>query len=251
MTMLGLERLITTDKQKIISHIEFGSITFRKRKGLRRINLSVKSDHEINVSLPYHVSYDDANKFVHEKADWIRKTQKELGKIKPVFFDKTTQFATHSHKLKLLEHDEKHVRRVITNDGFLVIYYPKNADINSVKLQNIFKQCVLDTLFIEAKEYLPKRLEFLANKYNFRYNQVRIKNNSSNLGSCSYRNNINLNLHIMRLSDELIDYVILHELCHTVEKNHGERFWKLLDSVTGNKAHELSKQAKKINTKVI
>ncbi|MDR2065207.1 MAG: M48 family metallopeptidase [Prevotellaceae bacterium] len=245
--MLGSEQ----DKSKIISHPEFGTIKFNKRKGLRRINILIKSNSEVNVSLPYYVSYDEANRFVIEKSAWIKKAQEEIDKIKPAFFDKTTEFATHSHKVKLLEHNENHVRRVITDDGFLNIYYPKDSDINSPKLQEIFRQCVLDVLFFEAKSYLPQRVKYLADKYNFKYKQVRIKNNLTNLGSCSYQNNINLNLHIMRLSDELIDYVILHELCHTVEKNHGEQFWKLLDSVTGNKARELSKQAKKINTKTV
>ncbi|MDR1983742.1 MAG: M48 family metallopeptidase [Prevotellaceae bacterium] len=246
--MLGLEQ---DGKLKIVPHPEFGIIKFCKRKNLRRINISVKSDSEITVSLPYHVSYDEANKFVIEKSEWIKKTQGEIGKIKPTFFDKTTQFTTRSYKVKLLEHNENYVRRVITNDGFLNIYYPQNVDIKSPKLQKIFRQCVLDTLYFEARQYLPQRVRFLADKYHFKYNQLRIKNNISNLGSCSYQNNINLNLHIMRLSDELIDYVILHELCHTVEKNHGNRFWKLLDSVTDNKARELSKQAKKINTRLI
>ncbi|MDR2126342.1 MAG: M48 family metallopeptidase [Prevotellaceae bacterium] len=245
--MLGLEQ----DKSKIISHPEFGTIKFNKRKGLRRINIVVKSDNEINVSLPYHASYDEANKFVVEKSAWIRKTQTEISKIKPTVFDATTEFKTRSHTVKLFEHNENYVKRVITDDGFLNIYYPKNLDINSPKLQDIFRQCVLDVLFFEAKNFLPQRIKYLAEKHNFKYKQVRIKNNLTNLGSCSYQNNINLNLHIMRLSDELIDYVILHELCHTVEKNHGEQFWQLLDSVTDNKARELSKQAKKINTKVI
>ncbi|MDR3226748.1 MAG: M48 family metallopeptidase [Prevotellaceae bacterium] len=245
--MLGLG----DNNEKIISHPEFGTLTFRKRKGLRNVRISVNSAHEVNVTLPYNVSYDEANKFVIEKSNWIRKVQKQISEVKPTFFDENTQFSTRSYKLKLLRHNEKHVRRVITNDGFLIIYFPQDADINSPKLQNIFHRCILDALYVEAKQYLPQRLEFLANKYNFKYNQVRIKNNLTNLGSCSYQNNINLNLHIMRLSDELIDYVILHELCHTVEKNHGAGFWKLLDSVTNNNARKLSQQAKKINTKVI
>jgi predicted metal-dependent hydrolase len=239
------------DKTKIITHPEFGTITFRKRKGLRNVNLVIKSHDQVNVSLPYSATYDDAYRFVIEKSNWIKKIQKQLSEVKPTFFDETTQFSTRSFKLKLLQHNEKFVRRVITADGFLMIYYPQNADINSPELQNIFRRCILDALYAEAKQYLPQRIEFLARKYNFKYNKLTIKNNSSNLGSCSYRNNINLNLHIMRLSDELIDYVILHELCHTIEKNHSERFWKLLDSVTGSRARELSKQAKKINTKVI
>ena len=66
----------------------------------------------------------------------------------------------------------------------------------------------------EAKAWLPVRLAFLAERYSFSYNQVRIKNNVSNWGSCSRKGNINLNLHIMRLPEDLRDYVILHELCH-------------------------------------
>ncbi|MDR2293040.1 MAG: M48 family metallopeptidase [Prevotellaceae bacterium] len=245
--MLGSEH----DKLKIISHPEFGTVKFNKRKGLQRINIAVRSENEVTVSFPDDVSYDEANSFFIEKSEWIRKTQERMCQFKPLFFDKTTEFTTRSHKLRMFEHNENHVRRVITEDGFLNIYYPQNSDINSPALQRIFRQCILDVLFFEAKNYLPQRVKYLSDKYNFKYKQLRIKNNLTNLGSCSYENNINLNLHIMRLSDELIDYVILHELCHTVEKNHGERFWKLLDSVTGNKARELSKQAKKINTRIL
>ena len=245
--MLGLDR----DSEKIISHSEFGTITFRKRKGLRNVSIIIKSCDTVTVSLPYRLSYTEAQKFVTEKTEWIRKTQKKLNAVRPTFFDETTNFSTHSHTLKILQHNENTVRRVITADGFLTIYYPHTADIKSPKLQKIFQNCVLETLYIEAKQYLPQRTQFLADKYNFKYKRLRIKNNLTNLGSCSYDNNINLNLHIMRLSDELIDYVILHELCHTIEKNHGERFWKLLDSVTNNNARKLSKEAKKINTKII
>ena len=83
----------------------------------------------------------------------------------------------------------------------------------------------------EAKAYLPARLRELADLNGFRFNQVRIKHNVSNWGSCSVKGNINLNLNLMRLPEELRDYVMLHELCHLKHLNHGPEFHTLLESV--------------------
>lgn len=83
----------------------------------------------------------------------------------------------------------------------------------------------------EAKAYLPARLRELADRNGFRFNQVRIKHNVSNWGSCSVKGNINLNLNLMRLPEELRDYVMLHELCHLKHLNHGPEFHALLESV--------------------
>ena len=83
----------------------------------------------------------------------------------------------------------------------------------------------------EAKRVLPVRLRELADLHGFRYNAVRIKHNRSNWGSCSVKGNINLNLNLMRLPEELRDYVLLHELCHLRYLNHGPEFHALLEQV--------------------
>ncbi len=83
----------------------------------------------------------------------------------------------------------------------------------------------------EAAAVLPKRLAELAGEYGFSYNAVRLKHNSSNWGSCSAKKNINLNISLIRLPDELRDYVMLHELCHLKHMNHGPEFHALLESV--------------------
>jgi predicted metal-dependent hydrolase len=83
----------------------------------------------------------------------------------------------------------------------------------------------------EAKRVLPARLRELALQHGFSYNSVRIKHNVSNWGSCSAKGNINLNLNLMRLPEELRDYVLLHELCHLRYLNHGPEFHALLESV--------------------
>lgn len=86
----------------------------------------------------------------------------------------------------------------------------------------------------KAKAILGKKLEYLAGKYGFSYKRVFIRNQKTRWGSCSVKNNISLNMQLIRLHEELIDYVILHELVHTKIKNHNKTFWIELDKLVGN-----------------
>jgi predicted metal-dependent hydrolase len=95
-----------------------------------------------------------------------------------------------------------------------------------------------------AREYLPGRTAELASEHGFSYRRVSIRPSRTRWGSCSAVNNINLSLYLMQLPFHLIDYVILHELVHTVHKNHSADFWKRLDYHTGN-AKELSGEIRK------
>jgi hypothetical protein len=81
---------------------------------------------------------------------------------------------------------------------------------------------------VEARKYLVERLDKLCNRNGFKYNRVFVKNQKTRWGSCSDKNNINLNANLVRLPDELIDYVMLHELVHIRIKNHSHRFWEEL-----------------------
>ena len=74
-------------------------------------------------------------------------------------------------------------------------------------------------------------MRYWAERCGFSYGKLSFRNNISNWGSCSFENHISLNVKLMKLPDEIIDYVILHELCHTVEKNHSPAFWKLMGKV--------------------
>ena len=89
----------------------------------------------------------------------------------------------------------------------------------------------VERLRAQAKLSLPPRLKELADEHGFTYQRVTIKNNISNWGSCSAKGNINLNLRLVTLPQSLQDYVMLHELCHLREMNHGPRFHALLESL--------------------
>ncbi|MDD5094711.1 MAG: SprT family zinc-dependent metalloprotease [Dehalococcoidia bacterium] len=85
-----------------------------------------------------------------------------------------------------------------------------------------------------ARRKLIGRLQDLAKKHGFTYNKVSIRNQRTRWGSCSTKNNISLNMKLAALPDDLMDYVILHELVHTRVKNHSKAFWEELDRHVGN-----------------
>jgi predicted metal-dependent hydrolase len=95
-----------------------------------------------------------------------------------------------------------------------------------------------------AKKKLIKRLDELADNYGYSYEKVFIRNQKTRWGSCSSKNNINLNMKLLKLPGDLIDYVILHELVHTKVKNHSKQFWAELNKVAGD-AKKLDKELKK------
>ena len=96
----------------------------------------------------------------------------------------------------------------------------------------------------KARRTITERLNYLADKYGFNYNRLFIRHQKTRWGSCSEKKNINLNITLARLTEELMDYVILHELVHLKVKNHSKQFWSELDKYVGN-AKQLDKKLKK------
>ena len=122
------------------------------------------------------------------------------------------------------------------------IQYPKEKDVKSDEVQNGIKFGITETLRLEAKDFLPVRLKQLAEKYNYKYNKVFIKHQKTKWGSCSSKKNINLNLELMLLPDEMIDFVLLHELVHTKYLHHGKGFHRELNKIFGGREKELDKK---------
>lgn len=83
----------------------------------------------------------------------------------------------------------------------------------------------------QAVEYIPKRVKYYAEKENFVYNKITIKNLVSRWGSCSTKGNLNFNCLLMLTPDYVIDYVVVHELCHLREMNHSEKFWAEVEKI--------------------
>jgi predicted metal-dependent hydrolase len=187
----------------------------------------------------------EAMAFVETKTDWILQAQSRMAlhEKRCTVFTPETVFSTQSRKLQIIPWKSEQFRSQLSKDS-LKIFYPNNSDLQSVQVQEIIRDFIISAIKKEAKEYLPLRTEQLAAAHGFRFNGVTVKNISSRWGSCSTTNHINLNIHLVRLPENLSDYVILHELTHTIHKNHGEHFWKHLNTITGGKAKQLAAEMK-------
>lgn len=97
---------------------------------------------------------------------------------------------------------------------------------------------------ILAKKIIAEKVAILNRDYGFFYNKISIKNQKTCWGSCSQRRNLNFNVKIIRLPDDLQNYIIVHELCHLEELNHSRKFWNLVAKAIPD-FQELRKKLKK------
>ncbi len=137
-------------------------------------------------------------------------------------------------------------RYFIRYDGqSATLFCPATTDFSDENTQELLRRVRVTALHRVAKEQLPQRLKMLAAKHGFFYNAVSLRSSRTRWGSCSNKRNISLSIYLQLLPTHLADYVILHELCHTVEMNHGVSFWALMDKVTDGKAKLLRAELKK------
>ena len=129
-------------------------------------------------------------------------------------------------------------------DGVLHIACPNETRFEEEEVQSLLKSMLEKALRHEAKRLLPERITLLARQHGFMLTGVKINNSKTHWGSCTMKKSINLSQSLMLLPWHLVDYVLLHELCHTIEMNHSERFWKLMDKVTNNQAIRLRSELK-------
>ena len=210
----------------------------------RSVCIRISATH-IRVSVPLGMRLSVAEQFVAQHAEEIEARQQRLQKraalvptIEPGRPLHTLTFVAEA----LPDAGLKSVRFRFA-DGCLQMFYPQL--LSASDLQPVFWKGINHFLRKEAKRVLPARVAELAAQHGFRYAGLKIQSSHSRWGSCSARKNLNLSFYLLLLPCFLIDNVILHELCHTVEMNHGPRFHELLDRITGGKDKLLHKELKR------
>lgn len=202
---------------------EIGEIVLAKRRGARYIRLSVTSRGIVRVGMPYWTPYSAGISFAKARADWIAK---HLSQHAASDFKDGDRFGK-AHRLRIsVDKRIKAPRARITSTEILVTTpYP----VDDERTQNKIVSTADRTLRKEADTLLPQRLDELARKHGFHYKQVKIRSLTSRWGSCSSDRVITLSYYLIQLPWRLIDYVILHELVHTEQMNHGPKFWSRME----------------------
>ena len=227
---------------------DFGNIEFVHNLRSRSIRVRILSD-GLKVSLPAGATEKDALAFINSKRKSILAKQNKLIHKKEnhdleLSFDKKITTLTFVVDVKPVE--RKNIFFAL-KDGVLTIDFPVRGDLQAETSQKNCWNGINYFLRKEAKRLLPDRTKQLAGKFGFYLADVKIQSSKSRWGSCSRARSINLSMFLMLLPAHLIDYVILHELCHTKEMNHSPKFWAWMDKVTDNKSTNLRIELKKYN----
>lgn len=160
-----------------------------------------------------------------------------------LIIDTNTRLETFSFSIQVIENN-CHNYYAQLNEGILTVSCPQGSVYQNQHTQAMIRAIIEKYVRFEAKRIFPGKVEQFAKAFGFDYSEVKINKSRSRWGSCSGKKTINLSYYCLFLPEYLIDFVILHELCHTREMNHGERFWAHLDSVTADASKRMTKELK-------
>ncbi|HVV67257.1 MAG TPA: SprT family zinc-dependent metalloprotease [Candidatus Saccharimonadales bacterium] len=198
-------------------------VTVYKRRSNRNLKLSITPNGEVRVSIPLWAPYKAGVEFARSKQSWIQNKRPIGGVLQD------GQAIGKAHRLKFVAGQDRITTRIRQNE--VVVGYPDSLSYDSPEVQAAAQKAGIRALRRQAEALLPQRLEVLASKHGLTFKSVTVKQMKGRWGSCDHQKNIVLNLFLMQMPWDCIDYVLLHELTHTQVLRHGPDFWKVLEGM--------------------
>lgn len=196
-------------------------IKFERRK---TVSISINKDAEVIVKSPKYVSKKYIENFIVSKKEWI---EKNLNKVM-VNKNKLRKDFKNGEKFLYLG---SQIELFVSDKDFKFVKFDGNNFIISKNNINNAKELFYKFYRKKAKEIILQRIKYYTEKYNFKINNIKISSASTRWGSCSHNNNININWKLIMADLKIMDYVIVHELSHTIEHNHSKDFWKIVENI--------------------
>ena len=197
-----------------------------ERSKRKTLSLSVMKDGAIIVKAPISMNESVINNFIAEKQNWIKDKLSIINKTNDRFEDiiKYKSFLLYGNKYGLVLSD---VKKVEINEDFQIVIPQKTEPDKIIKLLKSWYKKI-------AKKILQDRLKFIEERIRLKSNTMRINDSKGRWGSCNTIGVISFNWRVILLPPQIIDYVIVHELCHLVEMNHSKKFWSLVQRFLPN-----------------
>ena len=191
------------------------------RSKRKSISLIIKHNGDFIIRAPINAKDADIIKFVSQKAEWIISKRKEQlnNKLTPLSFNSDDKLTILGQMYNITYLNVARTK-VVNNQ----IFVPKEKS----------KEKLITFLKRFAKNYLDDRVLHIASLFDFKYASVSISSAKSCWGSCGPRNRLHFTYKLMLCTEDVVDYVIIHELCHTKVKNHSAKFWDLVRSCCPN-----------------
>lgn len=200
-----------------------GEVLISKRKGQHNIRISI-SGPVIKVTQPYLLPFAAGESFLKSRTSWITEH------LKPAKTYVSGQKLTDTISLLFRRSERTSIGSKLF-DTSLVVLLPKGNYPEDPDVQTYIDKKLVSLLRSRAESFLPGRVAELASLFGFTYKSVQVKQLKRRWGSCNSKKELVFNLNLVSLDSLHIDYVILHELTHTIHMNHGEKFWAHLEAV--------------------
>jgi predicted metal-dependent hydrolase len=209
----------------VLPNLPVPDIEWRVNPRAKRLRLTIKADH-VWVTIPPRTSQATTDRFLRETDGWLKEQWHKL------------QLRKRQHDVDLAQNSHL-AAQAISNTQIYLPAFKATWEIEISAEHSRFKEFE-QTLHVpqnhknehlrkwvknKAQEFLPIRLAQLAVQHQFQYSGCTVRHARTRWGSCSRLGKINLNASLILLAPELLDYVLLHELCHTREFNHSPYFW--------------------------
>lgn len=206
----------------------------------KRVSLKMFSQNQFTITIPqkaYTPEY--LNRLLKEHHNWIVSRIDENDTLKVI--DHSYSYKNRYFRLDIASIGKLKFQLYI-GDDYVTLYCPKSIDRSDHRFKEGVEWAITEGLRSFMRSKILPRIDLLAKRHNFSCGKTTVRKSTRQWGSCSSLGNISLSIYLLQLPERLIDYVILHELCHTVELNHSSRFYQLLDKVAGGKSDELKRE---------
>lgn len=230
------------DNEKCIYYKGLGEVFYYKNSRAKNISIRINSEGRIRVTVPRWCSYHRAEQFVIEKQHWILNKTHEIKRKsdEKLVWRGGESIEYWNGKLFFESGTGNEFSEMQVGNNFIV-ELPALYDPNSEEWRNKLLKILGAIGFRESKSQLPVLLHQYSQSSGLKYTRVTVRRMRTRWGSCSSKNSISLNSALFFMPEELIKYVCLHELVHTVHKNHSQNFWNALVAILPD-AMQLRKQ---------